>query len=187
MRRTNQEFHEEVLRRQREYAARQKQRRKKVMTTALCVIMVIFGGAMTLPFLGGMGGSAAPEAAASMEGAMQNAAEAPAAAEPEYAMGQYDSKVQYARDQISMVMIDGVLYLDTGYYNGEPRKCGTFDGEITSEVDGSRTPTENDQSNFGTGYGYQYGSMEGTVEIYMNGKWRIFATEEAMAQLEFPE
>ena len=90
-------------------------------------------------------------------------------------------------DRIPMVMVDGVLYLDTGHTNSEMRKCGTFDGEITSEVDGSERPTENDQSNFGTGYGYQYGATEGTIELYMNDKWRIFATEEAREKIQFPD
>lgn len=81
-------------------------------------------------------------------------------------------------DLIPMVMVDGVLYLDTGYNNTDIRKCGTFDGEITSEVDGSEKPTVDNQSNFGTGYGYQYGVTEGTIEICMNDKWCIFATEE---------
>lgn len=90
-------------------------------------------------------------------------------------------------DLIPMVMIDGVLYLDTGHNNTDIRKCGTPDGEITSEVDGSERPTVDNQSNFGTGYGYQYGATEGTIEIYMNEKWRIFATEEVRKQIQFPE
>ena len=88
---------------------------------------------------------------------------------------------------IPMVMVDGVLYLDTGYTNTDIRKCGTPDGEITSEVDRSEKPTVDNQSNFGSGYGYQYGAAEGTIEIYMNDKWRIFATEEVRQQIQFPE
>lgn len=90
-------------------------------------------------------------------------------------------------DLIPMVMVDGVLYLDTGHSNTAIRKCGTPDGEISSSVDGSEKPAENDQSNFGTGYGYQYGATEGTVEIYLNDKWRIFATEKVRQQIQFPE
>lgn len=88
-------------------------------------------------------------------------------------------------DLIPMVMVDGVLYLDTGYNNTGIRKCGTPDGEITSAVEGSERPTENNQSNFGTGYGYQYGATEGTIEICMNDQWRIFATEEVRHNLQF--
>ena len=101
--------------------------------------------------------------------------------------GSKESTNEEKWDRIPMVMVDGVLYLDTGYTNSEIRKCGTFDGEITSEVDGSERPTENDQSNFGTGYGYQYGATEGTIELYMNDKWCIFATEEAREKIQFPD
>ena len=90
-------------------------------------------------------------------------------------------------DLIPMVMVDGVLYLDTGHSNTEPRKCETPDGEITSRVDGSERPVADDQSNFGTGYGYQYGAGEGTIELYLNGNWRIFATEEVRQAIQFPE
>ena len=88
-------------------------------------------------------------------------------------------------DLIPMVMVNGELYLTTGYSNPEVRECGMFDGEITSAVDGSERPTVDDQSNFGTGYGYQYGAMEGTIEIYMNNKWWIYATEEVREEVQF--
>ena len=89
-------------------------------------------------------------------------------------------------DRIPMVMIDGVLYLDTGFENADIRECGLPDGEITSTVDGSERPTKDDQSNFGTGYVYQYGT-EGTVEICINDRWWIYATEEARENLQFPD
>lgn len=90
-------------------------------------------------------------------------------------------------DMIPMVMVDGTLYLDTGHNNTEVRKCGTPDGKITSTVEGTEKPTKDNQSNFGSGYGYQYGATEGTIEIYMNDAWRIFATEEVRQQIQFPE
>lgn len=93
------------------------------------------------------------------------------------------SSQQETWDLIPMVMIDGKLYLDTGQESTAEGRCGVMDGEIISEVDGSEEPTEDNQSNFGTGYEYQYGSMEGTVEIYMNGKWWIFATKEARNEI----
>ena len=89
-------------------------------------------------------------------------------------------------DRIPMVMVDGVLYLDTGKESTVMGRCGMMDGEITSEVPGYEEPSMDDQSNFGTGYSYQYGSIEGTIEIYMNGKWWIFATEEARKEIQFP-
>lgn len=89
-------------------------------------------------------------------------------------------------DLIPMVMVDGELYLDTGHESTVEGRCGVMDGEITSTVDGSEQPTENNQSNFGIGFGYQYGSQEGTIEIYMNEKWWIYATEEVRQELQFP-
>lgn len=89
-------------------------------------------------------------------------------------------------DMIPMVMVDGELYLDTGHESTVKGRCGLMDGEITSTVDGSEKPTENNQSNFGIGFGYQYGSQEGTIEIYMNEKWWIYATEEVRQELQFP-
>ncbi len=89
-------------------------------------------------------------------------------------------------DRIPMVMVNGELYLDTGKESTVIARCGTMDGEITSQVDGSKAPTVDNQSNFGTGYGYQYGAIEGTIEIKMNGKWWIFATEEVRQEIQFP-
>ena len=88
-------------------------------------------------------------------------------------------------DLIPMVMVNGTLYLDTGHESTIEARCGVMDGEITSQVDGSKQPTVDDQSNFGTGYGYQYGATEGTIELFMNGKWWIFATEEARQAIAF--
>lgn len=88
-------------------------------------------------------------------------------------------------DLIPMVMVNGELYLDTGIESSVEVRCGMIDGEITSTVDGSKKPTQNDQSNFGIGFGYQYGT-ESTIEIFMNEKWWIFATEEARQKLQFP-
>lgn len=61
-----------------------------------------------------------------------------------------------------------------------------MDGEITSSVDGTQKPTQDGESNFGTGYEYQYGQQEGTIEIFMNEKWWVFATEEARQEIPFP-
>ena len=88
---------------------------------------------------------------------------------------------------IPMVMIDGNLYLDTGYTSTDKTDSEIFDGEITSAVDSTKEPVLDDQSNFGTGYKYRYSSTEGAVELYLNGKWRIFATEGVRQQIQFPE
>lgn len=89
-------------------------------------------------------------------------------------------------DRIPMVMVNGTLYLDTGKESTVMVRCGMMDGEITSQVPGNEEPTVDDQSNFGIGYGYQYGPVEGTIEIFLNDKWWVFATEEARKEIQFP-
>lgn len=77
-------------------------------------------------------------------------------------------------DLAPMVMIDGFVYIDIGEESARTERVDNFDGEITSTVAQNKKPTENNQSNFGTGYGYQYGP-NGTIEILINGKWCVFA------------
>lgn len=78
------------------------------------------------------------------------------------------------------VMIDGVLYGTTGrtapYRTEErPDRGGRTDGEITSAVEEHQYPTEDDQSNFGTGCFYRMG-QEGRVEVFLEeaDQWVIF-------------
>ena len=80
-------------------------------------------------------------------------------------------------DKIPMVMVDGKLYYDTGKESSIDGRLGVMDGEITSTVEGYETPAEDNQSNFGTGFGYQYGADD-TIEILMNGKWMVFEHRE---------
>ena len=89
-------------------------------------------------------------------------------------------------DLIPMVMVNGEIYMDTGHESTVEARCGVMDGEITSTVDGTEQPTKDNESNFGTGYGYQYGTQEGLIEIYMNEKWWIFATEEVRQEIQVP-
>ena len=85
-------------------------------------------------------------------------------------------------DLIPMVKIDGVLYLDTGFRRSET--WSHTDGEITSQVAGSQQPTENDQSNFGTGYAYRFGETKGTVYVLVDTQWLVFATEDVRHDLQ---
>lgn len=80
-------------------------------------------------------------------------------------------------DRIPMVRVNGKLYYDTGRESTVSGRCGTMDGEITSTVDGTEIPMEDNQSNFGSGFGYQYGEGD-TIEIFMNEKWFVFEYRE---------
>ncbi|MBR5528054.1 MAG: hypothetical protein IKV97_03555 [Clostridia bacterium] len=84
---------------------------------------------------------------------------------------------------ISMVMINGVLYRDTGIVKIYTSWNANADGIITSAVHASEIPSVDGQSNFGTGYSYLYGTSGGTVEIHMDGMVRIFATEEVYEKI----
>ena len=81
-----------------------------------------------------------------------------------------------APDNRRAVCIDGVLYYDTGAVSDMEYRCGTPDGVITDTTDADALPTEDGQSNFGTGYGYQF-AADGTVEVEINGEYVIFAAE----------
>lgn len=90
-------------------------------------------------------------------------------------------------DLIPQVMVDGTLYFTTGYTASPLDRSDTPDGTITSSVEGYEQPTQNDQSNFGAGYSYQYGKTDGTIEINIDGQWWIYATEEVRDQIQFPD
>ena len=70
------------------------------------------------------------------------------------------------------IMIDGTIYKDTGYVSSMIG-CGNMDGEITSTVDETKLPSENNQSNFGSGYQYQ-GASENQLRVEIDGVKRIF-------------
>ena len=73
-------------------------------------------------------------------------------------------------DYPALICVDGMLYRDSGVISDDLR-CGMMDGQITSVVSGE--PTENDQSNFGQGYGYQYW-IGGEIHVNIDGQWHIF-------------
>ena len=88
---------------------------------------------------------------------------------------------------LPMVQVDGVIYCDTGFASTVIDRREGFDGEITSTVGGHERPTKDNESNFGAGFGYQFGAMEGTIEICFETGWWIYATEEVRDRLFYPE
>ena len=71
-----------------------------------------------------------------------------------------------------MVKVAGVIYVDTGYENAMAT-CATVDGEIKTAMDGREMPVRDDQSNFGTGYGYQFWE-KGYLNVRLNNRWILF-------------
>lgn len=68
-----------------------------------------------------------------------------------------------------LIMVNDILYYDSGEISTDLR-CGMMDGQITDVTDG--VPDENGQSNFGSGYGYQYG-LNG-IDVSIDDEWHIF-------------
>lgn len=101
------------------------------------------------------------------------------------ASAETEARTEEKWDKIPMVMVNGQLYYATGKESTIEARCGVMDGEITSSVDGSETPTENNQSNFGSGYGYQYG-VEGTIEVQMeDGNWYVYEAGSGEGKIRF--
>lgn len=73
-----------------------------------------------------------------------------------------------------LVMVNEELYYNTEKENTMPMKCGTMDGEIISMVNQGEMPKENNQSNFGKGYGYQIGSQDTQILLNIDNKWIVF-------------
>ncbi len=97
---------------------------------------------------------------------------------PEDGLSVSESSEQTQYDVIPMVMVGGRLYYDTGKESTLEARCGLPDGTIDSTVEEFEIPTQDDQSNFGTGFEYQYGADDDTLEISIDGKWIVFEHRE---------
>lgn len=75
-----------------------------------------------------------------------------------------------------VIQVNGILYYNTLKESTIGARCGTMDGYITSHVDSNLLPTVDNQANFEGDYGYQYG-FDNTIEVFMNGKWIVFASK----------
>lgn len=119
---------------------------------------------LTLGLLAGCGQSVSP--ASHSAPASQSA--------PEESSPAYTQDPATLADLPPLVMVDGQLYQDTGRESTLTGRCGVLDGEITSAVSNQEVPSEDGQSNFGTGFGYQIGPEPGTIEVSLNEKWMVF-------------
>ena len=76
-------------------------------------------------------------------------------------------------DLIPAVKVAGKVYYDTGRESDIRARCGVMDGRITGEVDRWKRPEKNGESNFGTGYEYQFAD-DNFLDLFINGKWFRF-------------
>lgn len=75
-------------------------------------------------------------------------------------------------DFVEMIKVKDQVYISTNTAVAILR-CGVMDGKIESTVENGVLPTQNNQSNFGTGYGYQIRSAN-IVDVYIDGEWIMF-------------
>lgn len=75
-------------------------------------------------------------------------------------------------DYPKAVKVSGTIYEDTGFENAMVT-CGTMDGEIKTTVSEKEMPVNDDESNFGTGYGYQVWE-EGYINVQIDNKQILF-------------
>lgn len=79
-------------------------------------------------------------------------------------------------ENISLIMVKGKLYYDTGEESTIDGRCGNVDGAITSEVPADEIPIEDDQTNNSNlvGCGYQYYGFEDGIEVHIDNNWYVF-------------
>lgn len=70
------------------------------------------------------------------------------------------------------IMVDGTLYLDTGYVSSVMR-CGNLDGNIEKIIDSSEIPDEDGEANFNA-EGWQRGYEDGTLDVLIDNEFSIF-------------
>lgn len=73
------------------------------------------------------------------------------------------------------IMVDGTLYLDTGYISNMMR-CGMLDGNIEKVVDSTEMPDEDGEANF-SAEGWQGGFEEDTLDVRIGNEFCIFAKQ----------
>ena len=73
------------------------------------------------------------------------------------------------------IMVDGTLYLDTGYVSSLMR-CGNLDGTIERVIEATEIPDEDGEANF-SAEGWQGGFEKGTLDVLIDNEFCIFAEE----------
>ena len=71
------------------------------------------------------------------------------------------------------VFVRNKLYISTETESAIEGRCGNMDGEITSSVPAGEMPTQNGESNFGTGYTYQVTGVN-TIDVFIDDKIIVF-------------
>lgn len=94
-----------------------------------------------------------------------------------------DAKQRWVRRP--MIMVDDILYLDTGKEIAGNVDDSAVLGQITSAVDVSENPSEHGQCNFDSGVGAKYASYEEGMAVLLENKWFFFEKDEDNRQLDY--
>lgn len=101
--------------------------------------------------------------------------------ETEMEMEEEGVAVSITADYPAMIRVNGLLYQDSGEVS-DALRCGVMDGQITSSTDG--VPNEENQSNFGQDYGYQYWT-DSEIHVQIDGEWHVFIPYDTPSYLDW--
>jgi hypothetical protein len=79
-------------------------------------------------------------------------------------------------DRRPMVMVEGVIYMDTGKEMVVEIEDSAILGTIASSVEGSEMPAQNGQSNFGC-EGASYAYLDDGLVVLLENEWVFFEKE----------
>lgn len=82
-----------------------------------------------------------------------------------------------------IVKVNGILYYDTGKLSTIEGRCGMPDDYIYSTVLPNEIPESDNESNFGSGYGFQY-ETENTIAMFLPTGWTVFSSNEVEADMD---
>ncbi len=82
-----------------------------------------------------------------------------------------------------IVKVNGILYYDTGKLSTVEGRCGMPDGYIHTTVLPNEIPSQENESNFGSEYGFQY-ETENTIAVILPTGWTVFSSNEEEADVD---
>jgi len=77
-------------------------------------------------------------------------------------------------EAVRLIYLEDSYWYDTEEFSKLVPRCGTADGGIEQKVELPFVPKENGTTNFEVKWGYQKGESDDTIEVSMDGGFRIF-------------
>lgn len=87
-------------------------------------------------------------------------------------------KAEPSWDRRPMIMYEDEIYYYIDDKNEKLVSNTIFDGSIDSEVDASKIPFKNNQSNFGRNLNYRFDKENNRIEVYLGeDRWMVFSID----------